>query len=61
MAVLRPEQGARHMVEDLVGIQCQIKYLFSQVLDIDGEGGPVPEKMISYAKTDSSFQFRQIW
>ena len=54
----RWQQGTRHMVEDLVGIQCQIKYLFSRVLDIDGEGGPVPEKMISYARTDSSFQFR---
>lgn len=54
----RWQQGTQHMVEDLVGMQCQIKDIFSKILDIDGEGGPVPEKMISYARMDSSFQFR---
>ena len=45
------------MVEDFVGIQCQIKELFSQVLDIDKKDGSVPEKMTAYVKTESAFQF----
>ncbi len=47
----------RDMVEDFVGIQCQIKELFSQVLDIDKKDGSVPEKMTAYVKTESAFQF----
>lgn len=51
------QQGTQHMVEDFVGIQCQIKELFSQVLDIDKKDGSVPEKMTAYVKTESAFQF----
>ena len=51
------QQETQHMVEDFVGIQCQIKELFSQVLDIDKKDGSVPEKMTAYVKTESAFQF----
>jgi len=50
------QQGTQHMVEDLVGIQCRVKDIFSQVLDIDSKSSSIPERMIVYAKTESAFQ-----
>lgn len=53
----RWRRETQHMVKNLVELQSQIKDFFSQVLDIDGKGGSVPERMTAYAKMESAFQF----